>query len=416
MFRLILSLLFLAGTTGCSSNSTPADTFQTGAERLVEQDLEPLAGQRVGIIANHTARVDTAHLVDVVDRANNVELTAIFGPEHGLRGEAAAGEEIADGVDEATGVPVYSLYGENRSPTPDMLKNVDVLVFDIQDIGARFYTYISTMGLSMQAAAEQDIPFVVLDRPNPLGGNYVSGFIRDPSYRSFVGLYPIPIAHGMTVGELAQMIKGEGWLEDVGDLELEVISMLGWQRSDTWPQPAEDWVAPSPNIPDLETARIYPGAAFFEGTTISEGRGTHHPFRYIGAPWGNGDSLAQTLEDHELPGVSFKPVTFTPESIPGMDPSPKLEGQQLAGIQQSVTDAEAFRPVETGVYVLHAFYEQAPRSGEEPFFRSDWLANLAGTDRMERMLRDQQSPAEIIESWKKEVQTFKKDRRPYLLY
>lgn len=417
MLRLIIALLVLTGSLGCSSPSPPSDSFQTGAERLAAQNLAPLADQRVGIIANQTARIDTAHLVDIINRAENVELTAIFGPEHGLRGEAAAGEEVEDGVDQETGVPVYSLYGDHRKPTPEMLENVDVLVFDIQDIGARFYTYISTMGLGMQAAAQQDIPFVVLDRPNPLGGDYVSGFVRDSSYRSFVGLYPIPITHGLTTGELAQMIRGEEWLENVGDLDLRVISMQGWQRSDRWPRSSDEWMAPSPNIPDLETAFIYPGAAFFEGTTISEGRGTYYPFKYIGAPWANGDSLVRALEQRNLPGVDFTPVTFTPESIPGMDPSPKLEDQQLSGIQQTVSDPARFQPVETGIHVLHAFYQQAARmGGERPFFRSDWLANLAGTDQLEQMLRDQQSPGRIIESWEKEVEMFKENRRPYLLY
>jgi uncharacterized protein YbbC (DUF1343 family) len=298
-----------------------------------------------------------------------------------------------------------------------MLQDVDVLVFDIQDIGARFYTYISTMGLGMEAAAENDLPFVVLDRPNPLGGNYVSGFIRDSIHSSFVGMYPIPIAHGLTVGELARMIKGEEWVDGVETLDLQVISMRGWQRSDGWPLATDEWIAPSPNIPDLETAFIYPGAAFFEGTTISEGRGTYNPFKYIGAPWADGEQLAQTLRQRELPGVDFRSTTFTPESIPGMDPSPKLEGRELSGIEQSVTDRGAFQPVETGVHVLHAFYKQAPEdASENPFFRSSWLANLAGTERLERMLRDQQSPTQIVASWTAGVDAFKEQRRPYLLY
>lgn len=390
---------------------------KTGAQVLVEDGFRPLAGKRVGLIVNHTALVDTTHLIDAVHAAPNVELVALYGPEHGLRGTADAGEKIDDGIDDRTGVPVYSLYGQNRKPTPEMLAGVDVLVFDIQDIGARFYTYISTMGLAMQAAAEAGIPFIVLDRPNPLGGDYVSGFVLEPDYTSFVGQFSIPVAHGLTVGELARMVQGEGLLPGLGNLQLEVVSMQGWQRAVQWPGTGLPWIKPSPNIPDFETALIYPGACYFEATAASEGRGTETPFSLLGAPWSDGDMLTNLLNERGLPGVRFETAAFTPRSIPGMSSNPKLRDQALQGIRYIVTDPEAFLPVETGIYILHAFYEEAQSLGEDTFLdKADWLDKLAGTTRLREMLTSGATPASIIDAWQGEVEAFQQQRATYLLY
>jgi Uncharacterized protein conserved in bacteria len=262
--------LLLGGLLLIGCLSTDSRPVRTGAEVLAADDFSELAGKEIGLIVNHTARVDTAHLIDRVDRSPAVELGALFGPEHGLRGTAGAGEAVADGRDEKTGAPVYSLYGETRRPTPKELEGLDALVFDVQDVGARFYTYITTMGLAMQAAAEADLEFVVLDRPNPLGGTYVSGFMLTPEHQSFVGRYPIPVAHGMTVGELARMIKGEAMLPGLDDLELTVVEMEGWTRNLRWPGTKRDWVPPSPNLPTWETALVYPGMCFFEGVRVNE--------------------------------------------------------------------------------------------------------------------------------------------------
>src|SRR5262245_2201020 len=237
-----------------SQSAAPTQPIATGAEVLEASGFAALAGKRVGLITNHTGLVRGEHLADLLHKAPNVKLTAIFAPEHGFRGTAEAGAKVRDNVDAKTGVPVFSLYGASRKPTPQMLRNVDVLVFDIQDVGARFYTYIATMGLAMQAAAAARIPFLVLDRPNPLGGDYVSGFVLEPALRSFVGQYPIPIVHGLTVGELARMIQGEKWLEGLDTLELSLVQMRGWRRSMRWPQTGRTWVATSPNIPTFEAA------------------------------------------------------------------------------------------------------------------------------------------------------------------
>ncbi|MEX1054819.1 MAG: DUF1343 domain-containing protein, partial [Rhodothermales bacterium] len=319
---------------------------RTGADVLAERGFDVLQGQRVGLVVNHTAMVDSVHLIDLVHEAEGVDLSVLFGPEHGIRGTADAGAKIEHGRDPETNAPIYSLYGETRKPTPAMLNDVDVLVFDIQDIGARFYTYISTMGLAMQAAAENDVAFLVLDRPNPLGGELVSGFLLESEYTSFVGQFNIPMVHGLTVGELARMIKGEALMDGLEDLRLDVVPMEGWNRAMQWPETGLPWISPSPNIPDFETALIYPGAVLFEATSASEGRGTRAPFKQIGAPWADGPALARDLNQQSLPGVRFEAVDFTPASIEGMAANPKLEDTELQGIGYVITDSKTFRPVE----------------------------------------------------------------------
>ncbi len=388
---------------------------QTGAATLADDGMSALQGMRVGLIVNHTALVGDRHLIDVVHDAPGVTIAALFGPEHGLRGEADAGEKVDDGRDDRTGAPIYSLYGKTRAPMPAMLAGVDALVFDIQDVGARFYTYISTMGLSMQAAAEAGIPFIVLDRPNPLGGTYVSGFMLNEAHESFVGQYPIPVAHGLTVGELARMIKGEAMLEGLETLDLRVVEMEGWQRDMLWEATGLPFVAPSPNIPDIETARVYAGTCFFEAFAASEGRGTRAPFTLVGTPWARGQALADTLNARGLPGVRFEKAAFTPESIEGMSSDPKLRGQALEGVRLTVTDAAAFQPVETGVHVSEAFYAQAP--DKKAFIaRPDFLLLLAGTPRFQQMLESGASPQAIIAAWQDEVARFTTQRAAYLLY
>lgn len=396
-------------------NVSDSAAVTTGAARLAADDFAMLRGKRVGLIVNHTARVGETHLIDLAHAAPEVEVVALFGPEHGLRGEADAGEKVFDGRDDATGAPVYSLYGEHRAPTAQMLGGVDVLVFDIQDVGSRFYTYISTMGLSMQAAARAGIPFVVLDRPNPIGGDYVSGFLLEDEHESFVGQYPIPIAHGLTVGELARMIQGERMLDGLENLDLQIVEMEGWARQTPWEATGLAFIPPSPNIPDVETARIYAGTCLFEGLSASEGRGTRTPFRLVGAPWADGAALADTLNARSLPGVRFEAAQFTPESIEGMSSDPKLRGQALQGVRVVVTNAAAFQPVEAGVHVVHAFYQQAPDKGAF-FARPDFLAKLAGTRQLQQRLARGEQPGAIIAAWQAEVDAFKSARAPYLLY
>ena len=277
-----------------------------GAEVLLASGFASLAGKRVGLIANQTSLANGSHLADLLKAAPGVRLAAILAPEHGFRGASEAGASVGHAVDEKTGVPVWSLYGRARKPTPAMLRGIDVLVFDVQDIGARFYTYISTLGLAMQAAAAAKIPFVVLDRPNPLGGDDVAGFVLEGSLRSFVGQYPIPIVHGLTVGEIARMIKGEGWLDGLERLDLKIVKMENWQRAMRWPETRLTWVPTSPNIPTFQSALLYPGIGLVGETNVNEGRGTATPFAVFGAPWLQAPRLIERLNRGALAGVRFE--------------------------------------------------------------------------------------------------------------
>ena len=388
-----------------------------GAEVLAASGFAALAGKRVGLITNQTGRVGAEHLADLLRRAPNLRLTAIFSPEHGFRGQAEAGANVRSGIDVKTGVPIHSLYGATRKPTPAMLHNVDVLVFDIQDVGARFYTYISTMGLAMQAAASARIPFLVLDRPNPLGGEYVSGFVLEPPLRSFVGEYPIPIVHGLTVGELARMIRSEKWLGGLDALELSVVAMQRWRRSMRWHVTGRAWVATSPNIPSFEAALVYPGMGLVGEAHVSEGRGTPTPFSLFGAPWMDGPRLAVRLNALDLPGVTFAQEAFTPRSIPGVAVHPRFVGTTLSGVRVAVRDAVRVEPLEVGINVLVAIAEEARAKGIAPLFANlKMLHAVAGTRRLNDMLLAGSDGATIIAAWQSEVAQFKKQRTPHLIY
>lgn len=411
LLYLIVAAIALAGQSPSSDSQV-----LTGAAHLANNQFDILKGKRVGLVTNHSAVVGDSLLIDVLHNADGVELAALFSPEHGIRGEADAGAIINDSMDEKTGIPIYSLYGKNRKPTPEMMENIDVLVFDIQDVGARFYTYIATMGYTMQAAAGHDIPYVVLDRPNPLGGNLAEGFVPPQDYDIFEGLYPIPVTHGMTVGEFAKMVKGESYLQDLEDLDLEVVKVQGWKRNMLWPETGLPWQPPSPNIPDFKTALIYPGACLIEATRISEGRGTRKPFVLIGAPWADGVSLANDLNEKKLPGLSFEPALFTPTSIEGMSTNPKLKGERLEGIRYKVEQPGLVKPFEAGIHVLLEFYNAAPDSAKEDFFRTSRLNTLAGSDQFHDMIIKGQSARTIINSWKEQITSFMDKRQSYLLY
>jgi uncharacterized protein YbbC (DUF1343 family) len=390
---------------------------KTGAEILLETNFGVLAGKRVGLVVNQTATVETAHLIDILHRATNLSLVAIFVPEHGARGTLEAGAAVGDERDATTGLPVFSLYGERLAPTKEALRGIDVLLYDMQDVGVRYYTFISTMGLAMQAAAEAGIAFVVLDRPNPLGGEYVSGFVAEPGNLSFVGLYQIPIAHGLTVGELSQLIKGRNLLPGLEKLDLTVVSMEGWQRWMRWPDTRLPWAKTSPNIIDFNTALVYAGVGLFEATGASDGRGTTTPFTVLGAPWTNGRELARALNARRLPGVTFTATRFTPQRIKGMASSPTLEGRKVEGIRIIVVDTQKYLPVETGIHILDAFYRQAISRGQYHFLsRVDWLDKIAGTRRLHQMLISGNTPEQIINAWKQEVAMFGLRREKYLLY
>lgn len=414
-FRAILFFwLTVAGTTAAFDK---AGKVATGAQILAEDGFALLANERIGLIVNQTSRAGADHLIDLVVRAPDLTLSALFGPEHGLRGDALAGEEVVDSHDARTGVPVYSLYGKTRKPSAATLRGLDTLVFDIQDVGARFYTYISTMGLAMQAAARAGVRFVVLDRPNPLGGDYVSGFVMRDAHRSFIGQYRIPIAHGMTVGELALMIKGEGLLPGLEALALEVVPMTGWTRSMRWPDTGLAWVEPSPAIVDFPTALAYAGTGLFEATSTNYGRGTAEPFRLIGAPWIDGAALARELSALKRPGVLFDRVRFTPKSGKATAFAPLYAGENIPGVRLLISDPSRYQPVETGIHVLLGFVRHAALRGAPDLIdKPGWLAKMAGTGQLIQMITRGMEADAVIASWQDDVKAFAEQRAPYLLY
>lgn len=410
-------MLVLIAGSGCQArNNRENEGMKTGAQVLRDRQFDVLSGKRVGLVTNQTARVDSLHLIDVLYATPNVELIALFGPEHGLRGDVEDGAAIADGIDVKTGIPIFSLYGTRRRPTEEMLANIDAMVFDIQDVGARFYTFINTMGRSMQSAAEADIPYFVLDRPNPLGGLRVDGYVLDSLHISGVGLYPIPIQHGMTVGELALMIKGEAFLPGLDDLELHIVRMSGWRRDMLWSDTGARWFPTSPNIPSFETALVYPGTCFFEGTVVSEGRGTHAPFLTIGAPWLDARQAAIELNELGLQGVQYAFEEVQPRAIDGVADNPKFEGEAIQAVTIQITSQASYAPLLNGLAVLSVIYHQAPESVKSDFFRERWIGLLAGTDRLQLAIEAGEQPVNIVASWREEVARFESRRIEYLQY
>ncbi|MCY4439676.1 MAG: DUF1343 domain-containing protein [Deltaproteobacteria bacterium] len=342
--------------------------MRTGLERLLDNPRPWLGASRVGLVANPTT-VDRrlAHAADLLHRHPDVDLRCLFGPEHGLRGSAQDMVSVAGGTDPGTGLPAASLYGttfESLSPTPEQLSGVDVLLFDIQDVGARYYTYAATMALCMRAARASRVKVVVLDRPNPIGGTAVEGGGLDAGLENFCGLYPVPQRHGMTLGELARLYNETF---DIG-CELDVVACEGWSRDAYYDECRLPWVMPSPNMPTPETALVYPGMCLLEGTNLSEGRGTTRPFELFGAPFIDGDRLARELRRHDLPGVLFRPCVIEPAFH-------KFKGERCGALQLHVTDRRAFEPYRSGLAVLVAAHELWPESfawRTEPYeFRAD---------------------------------------------
>ncbi|MEO1206035.1 MAG: DUF1343 domain-containing protein [Pseudomonadota bacterium] len=403
---------------GQPQNGNGAARVITGAEDLVATDFAALAGARLGLITNQTGLVQGRHLADLIHESSAVELVAVFAPEHGFRGTVEAGEKVRDGRDPRTGVTVHSLYGATRKPTQRMLRGVDMLVFDVQDIGARFYTYISTMGLAMEAAAEAGIPFVVLDRPNPLGGRDVAGFVLEPARKTFVGQYPIPIVHGMTVAELAIMIKTERWMKGLENLDLRIGKMVGWKRDMRWPDTGLPWTWTSPNIPTFRSALVYPGIGIIGDTQlVNEGRGTPEPFTRFGAPWLNATRMAQRLNALSLPGVEFKPVTYTPRSIPNVATNPLYVGQRVNGVEIAIRNTAAYLPLDVGIHAVALLVAEARRQGITPLIKNRAMFYaISGTKRLYRMLMNGASGTAIVRAWKTEVDAFKQKAKAYHLY
>ena len=360
----------------------------TGLDLLLDKKMDLIQGKSVALVTNHTGidKLGTPnykHLAYMKD----VDLKVIFSPEHGLFGEAGAGEKVSY-TEKDSGLPiVISLYGGTRKPTAEMLSGVNLIIYDIQDIGTRFYTYITTLGLVMEAAGELGIPILVLDRPNPIRGDIIEGPVLNLEYQSFIGYYPISIRYGGTVGDLAKKIIKQNWIPKAPDLT--VIPSEGWDHHLWFDETDLPWVSPSPNIPDLETAIIYPGMCLIEGTNISEGRGTPNPFKWIGAPWIDGRNLSQTLNKFNLPGVVFVPISFTPVSIPGKAVNPKFENQKCNGVEVRIIDRNGYRSVDTGVMTLFALFNMAPEKFE---FREKHLNQLWGSNELYIAIKNETLP------------------------
>jgi len=398
--KIMLTLMFSATLSGCTAS------VQCGLDH-VEAHQELFAGRRIGIVTNHTAYTkDERYIADVFGQMSDVTVVALFGPEHGIRG-VEGGRRATDLVEEPEfDVPVYSLYGRNLKPTPEMLENIDVLVFDIQDVGARFYTYISTLSYALEAAAEQGKKFVVLDRPNPINGRQVEGNICAPEFFTFVGLHPIPVRHGMTVGELARMFNGEGWLAGGVRADMQVVPVKGWKRGLWYDETDLTFIKTSPNMPDIATATTYPGLCLFEGTNVSEGRGTPMPFLQFGAPWINADDLTQRLNDLKLKGVRFEPISYTPNGS-------KYQDQLCPGCKIIVTDREAFEPYWCGINIVNTIYRMYPEQME---WRVAHFDRLCGSAKIRETIIAQSSLDGLRASWQEELNAFKKNRQKYLVY
>ncbi len=397
-----LAALLLAAAPACVPASGGSTLVRPGVEVFVEHPPAVVRGKRVGLITNQSG-IDRQRrsTIDLLRASTELTLVALYSPEHGIRGIAET--RVTSSVDEKTGLPVHSLYGETYKPTPQMLEGIDVLVYDIQDLGVRQYTYESTLALAMQAAAEKGIPIVVLDRPNPITGVILEGDILEPAYQSFVGIYPVLSRHGMTLGELAKMYDAE---QRIG-AELTVVPVEGWRRGMWWDQTGLPWVNPSPNIRRLEAAIHYPGTVFFEAINVSEGRGTDLPFEQIGAPWLKNTEVVAAMNAMRLPGIRFETVAFRVA-----ESANKYPGQLLNGVRLILTDRDAYRPLATSLLMIDLIRRLHPDQFQ---WTDSTIERHGGTARLRRAIESGTLP-ELLHEWERDQAAFREKRAPYLIY
>jgi uncharacterized protein YbbC (DUF1343 family) len=398
---LIPALVQAQGSSGTTS-AQAVRPYRPGIEVLITDSVHLIRGKRVGLITNHSGLLrDGRTSIDALARTPGVRLTALFGPEHGIRGLAKAGEKVATTIDSATGVPVYSLYGETRVPTQEMLKDVDVLLYDIQDVGARVYTYQWTMALSAEAAKR---PFIVLDRPNPIRADRIEGGVLDVKYRSFVGQYPVAIRYGLTPGELLRYLVGTKQV----DANVSVIPMDGYARDMWWTDTRQPWQNPSPNIRTLDAALLYTGTVFFEGTNLTEGRGTSMPFQLVGASWlSDAGAIAKELNAKRIPGVVFDSTSVT------MEVGFKFSGQRIPVVVVAVSDRELVKPHLVGLHLLRTIYARHPKDFQ---WRTSSIDRLAGSDRVRKAVETEGGIEQLIPVLDEESARFARDVKPYFLY
>jgi uncharacterized protein YbbC (DUF1343 family) len=396
-------------------SSAPAarQVVAPGIDRLLTTERSLIAGKRVGVVCN-PASVDArfVHTADRIVEDPDVTLAALFGPQHGFRSDLQDNMiETPHGRDCRRKVPIFSLYSDTREPTPDMLRGIDVLVVDLQDVGTRVYTFVYTMANCMRAAARAGVPVVVCDRPNPIGGEAVEGSRLQAPWASFVGQFPIPMRHGMTIGELARLFNDAFGI----GADVHVVPLDGWQRSMYLDETGLPWVIPSPNLPTLDSAIVYPGAVLFEGTLLSEGRGTTRPFELIGAPWIDGERLAEAMNARGLPGVHFRPAFFEPTFQ-------KHAKRTCGGCQLHVLNRQAFTPVRTAVELIDAFRRMNPDRFEwrappyEYEHDKEPIDILYGSDALRRTLDADGNASDLVDAWPSDEEDFRRQRAPYLLY
>lgn len=428
----MLKHIFIASlilVTALTHTVLHAANVKLGVDVLFEKHIDLLRGKRIGLITNPTgvdSRLDS--IIERFRKHPNIKLVALYGPEHGIRGNAQAGEYVPFYFDKDYQLPVFSLYGQSEKTTgdalknidermrifdtqttskklkSDMLKSVDLMVFDLQDAGTRVYTYIATMAYAMKACADAGIPIIILDRPNPINGSTMEGPILEyPKYSSFVGLYPIPLRHGMTIGELAKLFN-EKFLG--GKINLTVIPMENWTRDKWFDETALPWVGPSPNLPTLNSATVYPGQVLLEGTNLSEGRGTTKPFEFFGAPWIDGFALTKKLNELKLPGVKFREVWFTPTFS-------KFQGKLCGGAQLHITDRNAFRPIATTLTILSVVKKLY---GDKLEFHATYFDKVMGTSNVREAIEQGKPIKDVIDKFQFDLANFEKLRKPFLLY
>ncbi len=408
----ILALLLSTSVLSCGQ-SLQDEKFMFGSDVLVRENLSLLDGKKVRIVSNKSSVMKNGvHLIDTL-LSLGINVTALYSLEHGFSQEFADGELIKSPKEKIKNIPLYSLYGKTKKPTKEMIKDVDLILFDVQDVGARYYTYISSMFYILQAAAENNIKVVILDRPNPLGGERVEGPVLSNDFKSFIGIAPIPILHGMTIGELAMLFISENYIALSSSLDLKIIKMKGWERNNYWDDLKIKWLPTSPNIPTFETALVYPGTCLIEGTNISEGRGTENPFLTIGAPFINPDELISELNIDETDGIKLSPIEFVPVEIKGKAVNPKFNGEKCYGINIKVTDKTKLSAIDFGlnlIYVLHKLYPA------EFKFKEKHFDLLTGTDKIRLSIKNGDTPDHINNLWQEDFIKFNKIRNKYLLY
>lgn len=387
---------------------------KAGADRLCTKYYKLIAGKRLGVITNHSAITRKGkHLIDTLLDCQGVIVKALYAPEHGITGTLTNGAPVTDTVNELNGLPVYSLYNELEQPSMTNIDDIDILIYDIQSIGVRFYTYESLLIACMEAATIHNKLLIILDRPNPLTGITVDGPLLDKKYTSLVAMVPVPIRHGLTIGEFALMANKQHWLKNNLQADIVIIPLKYWQRSMWYDTTQLAWVKPSPNITTPITALVYSGTCLLEATNISEGRGTERPFECIGAPWIHAHTMSTWLNNQELPGVQFEPTSFIPQEIPGIALKPKYQNLLCHGINIYVTDRARYQAVKTGIALLECIYALYPKQLHIDNQRFD---ELMGTDIPRTLLKHKKKTTEIVAYWQQELDKFKSLRQHYFLY